>query len=108
MKVLFAYFSSESNEHSRSLMTFDKFVFKFGEEAVQHVSCRKVFEDAGIELIPAIIARGTRMALSLIHIFHFHFLIRQTAVAHRFIVWKILYLFNCRLDSITACLLYTS
>ena len=58
MKVLFAYFSSESNEHSRSLMTFDKFVFKFGEEAVQHVSCRKVFEDAGIELIPAIIARG--------------------------------------------------
>ena len=56
MKVLFAYFSSESNEHSRSLMTFDKFVFKFGEEAVQHVSCRKVFEDAGIELIPAIIA----------------------------------------------------
>ena len=48
MKVLFAYFSSESNEHSRSLMTFDKFVFKFGEEAVQHVSCRKVFEDAGI------------------------------------------------------------
>ncbi|MEG0526030.1 MAG: M81 family metallopeptidase [Longicatena sp.] len=58
MKVLFGYFSSESNEHSRSLMTFDKFVFKFGEEAIQHVSCRNVFEDAGIELIPSIIARG--------------------------------------------------
>ena len=35
MKVLVARFSSESNEHSRSLMSFDKFVFKFGEDCVE-------------------------------------------------------------------------
>ena len=32
MRVLVGQFSSESNEHSRSLMTFEKFLFRFGEE----------------------------------------------------------------------------
>lgn len=58
MKVLFGHFSSESNEHSRSRMTFDKFVFKYGEDALKHLYCRSIFEDAGIELIPSITAIG--------------------------------------------------
>ena len=58
MKVLVGHFSSESNEHSKSRMTFDKFVFKFGEDALQHLHCRSIFEEAGIELIPSICAIG--------------------------------------------------
>lgn len=58
MKVLVGKFSSESNEHSRSLMTFEKFVFKYGEEMIDSIFARKVFEDEGIELIPTISAIG--------------------------------------------------
>lgn len=58
MNVLFGHFSSESNEHSKSRMTFDKFVFKFGEDAVNSIFFKDIFDDAGIELIPSIIARG--------------------------------------------------
>ncbi len=58
MKVLVKKFSSESNEHSRSLMTFEKFVFKYGEEMIDSIFARKVFEDEGIELIPTISAIG--------------------------------------------------
>ena len=58
MKVLLGYFSSESNEHSHSLMTFEKFIFKFGEEMIDSMYVRDIFEDAGIELIPSICAKG--------------------------------------------------
>lgn len=58
MKVLVGKFSSESNEHSHSLMSFDKFIFKFGEDMVDAVFVRDVFEAAGIELIPSIAAIG--------------------------------------------------
>ena len=58
MKVLVARFSSESNEHSRSLMSFDKFVFKFGEDCVESMYTRDIFEGAGIEMIPSIAAIG--------------------------------------------------
>lgn len=58
MKVLVGHFSSESNEHSKSLMTFDKFLFKFGEDAIDALEVRDIFEDKGIELIPSIVARG--------------------------------------------------
>ena len=58
MKVLVARFSSESNEHSRSLMSFDKFVFKFGEDCVDSMYTRDIFEGAGIEMIPSIAAIG--------------------------------------------------
>lgn len=58
MKVLVARFSSESNEHSRSLMTFDKFIFKFGEEMIDTMNTRDIFESEGIELIPSIAAIG--------------------------------------------------
>ena len=58
MKVLMGKFSSESNEHSHSLMTFEKFVFKYGEECLDAMFARKVFEEEGIELIPTIAAIG--------------------------------------------------
>ena len=48
MKVLMGHFSSESNEHSKSLMTFDKFLFKFGDEAIDAMEVRDIFEDKGI------------------------------------------------------------
>ena len=44
MKVLLGYFSSESNEHSHSLMTFEKFIFKFGEEMIDSMYVRDIFE----------------------------------------------------------------
>lgn len=34
MKVLVGRFSSESNEHSRSLMSLDKFILKYGEDCM--------------------------------------------------------------------------
>lgn len=58
MRVLVGQFSSESNEHSRSLMTFEKFLFRFGEEMLDSIYCRDIFEDEGIELVPSISARG--------------------------------------------------
>lgn len=58
MKVMVGHFSSESNEHSVSKMTFDKFIFKFGEEALDALHVRDIFEDEEIELIPAIVAIG--------------------------------------------------
>ena len=58
MKVLMGKFSSESNEHSQSLMTFEKFVFKYGEECLDAMYARHIFEDEGIELIPTIAAIG--------------------------------------------------
>lgn len=58
MKVLVGLFSSESNEHSKSFMTFEKFVFRYGEDLIDHMHVRDLFEDAGIELIPSIFAYG--------------------------------------------------
>jgi len=58
MKVLVGHFSSESNEHSRSLMTYDKFVFRYGEDFVNNLKVRDIFEEEGIELIPSIGAYG--------------------------------------------------
>lgn len=58
MKVLVGQFSSESNEHSRSLMTFEKFIFRYGEEMLDSIYCRDIFEDEGIELVPSLTARG--------------------------------------------------
>ncbi len=58
MKVLVGKFSSESNEHSRSFMTFEKFIFKYGEEMIDSMFVRDIFEEQGIELIPTISAIG--------------------------------------------------
>lgn len=58
MKILMGKFSSESNEHSRSLMTFEKFIFRFGEDMLDSMYCRDIFEEEGFELIPSICAQG--------------------------------------------------
>lgn len=58
MKVLVGKFSSESNEHSRSKMTFDKFIFRYGDDVIDNIFARDVFEKEGIELIPSIAAIG--------------------------------------------------
>ena len=58
MKVLVGRFSSESNEHSRSLMSLDKFILKYGEDCIDSMYCRDIFEKNGIELIPSIGAIG--------------------------------------------------
>lgn len=58
MKVLTGGFSSESNEHSESLMSFDKFIFKFGSELIDSMHVKDLFETANIELVPSILARG--------------------------------------------------
>lgn len=58
MKVLIGGFSSESNEHSQSLMSFDKFIFKFGNELIDSMHVKDLFETANIDLVPSILARG--------------------------------------------------
>ena len=57
-KVLMGYFSSESNEHSQSLMSFNKFIFKFGNDMLDSMRVRDLFETANIDLVPSIFARG--------------------------------------------------
>ena len=42
MKVLVGRFSSESNEHSRSLMSLDKFILKYGEDCIDEIFLKKM------------------------------------------------------------------
>jgi len=58
MKVLIGGFSSESNEHSLSQMTFEKFIFKYGTELIDSMHVSDIFESAKVDLIPSILARG--------------------------------------------------
>ena len=58
MKVMVGHFTSESNEHASSRMSFDKFVFRYGEDMTEMMYSTDLFEKNGIELIPSIYARG--------------------------------------------------
>lgn len=58
MNVLIGGFSSESNEHSQSLMSFDKFIFKFGNELIDSMHVKDLFATANINLVPSLLARG--------------------------------------------------
>lgn len=58
MKVLIGLFSTESNSHSHSLMSFDKFIFRYGDDLIEHMHVKDIFDKAGIELIPSIYASG--------------------------------------------------
>lgn len=51
MKVLVGRFSSESNEHSRSLMSLDKFILKYGEDCIDSMYCRDIFEKGYVTTI---------------------------------------------------------
>ena len=58
MKVLVGAFSHESNDFCPHITTRDKFEFYEGEEAIEHLPVRDIFENAGIEIIPCIYARA--------------------------------------------------
>lgn len=58
MKVLVGHFNSESNEHSYQNMGFDNFIFKYGEESIDVMGVRDIFEKQKMELIPSIYANG--------------------------------------------------
>lgn len=58
MKVLVGHFNSESNEFSYQNMGFDNFVFKYGEDCIDTMQIRDIFEDKGIDLVSGIYANG--------------------------------------------------
>lgn len=58
MKVLVGHFNSESNEHSYQNLSFDNFIFKYGESSIDAMGVRDIFEDNNIDLIPSIYANG--------------------------------------------------
>lgn len=58
MKVLVGHFNSESNEHSYQKMGFDNFIFKYGEESIDAMGIRDIFENNDIDIIPSIFANG--------------------------------------------------
>lgn len=58
MKVLTGHFNSESNEFSHQNMGFDNFTFRYGNDSIDVMEVRDIFEDNDIELIPSIYANG--------------------------------------------------
>lgn len=56
MKVLIAAFAHESNDFCPHLTTREMFEFYEGEEVLRHLPVADIFEEAGIEMIPAIFA----------------------------------------------------
>ncbi len=58
MKVLMGYFSSESNAHVNAQMTYDEYIYKSGEDLLDSMRVRDIFEDAGITPIPSFMAVG--------------------------------------------------
>lgn len=58
MNVLIGHFNSESNEWSYQNMGFENFVFKYGEDCVNTMNVRDIFEDRGINVIPSVYANG--------------------------------------------------
>lgn len=58
MKILTGHFNSESNEFSYQTMGFDNFVFKYGEDSINAMEVRDIFEEEGMEILPSIYANG--------------------------------------------------
>src|SRR5699024_5793524 len=58
VKVLVGHFNSESNEFSYQNMDFDNFVFKYGEDAIDTMQIRDIFEEQDIELVSSLYANG--------------------------------------------------
>lgn len=58
MKVLMGYFSSESNAHVSRNMTYEDYIYKTGEELLDSMRVRDIFEDANITPIPSFMAVG--------------------------------------------------
>lgn len=58
MKVLFGYFFIECNAAVEKLCGIDGFTYKYGDELIDAMHTRDLFEDAGIEIIPSLYAIG--------------------------------------------------
>lgn len=58
MKVLVGYFSSESNEHVHTHMDFDEYRYRYGEDICKLMQIDDIFENAGIDVIPTLLASG--------------------------------------------------
>lgn len=56
MKVLVAHFTNEANENVPGLTEFDKMILSYGDECINRMHIREVFENEGIEIIPSLMA----------------------------------------------------
>lgn len=56
MKVFVGHFTAECNEHVSHVAGLDDFQISYGEECIDSLHVRDIFEDAGIEIIPSISA----------------------------------------------------
>ena len=58
MKVLIGHFTTEANAHIPMKNNLSHYELAFGEELIERMKVREVFEQAGIEIIPSIYAGG--------------------------------------------------
>lgn len=56
MKVFVAHFTSENNEHIEHTVNIDEFHLKYGEDCLDAIGVRDIFENSNIEMIPSIYA----------------------------------------------------
>lgn len=56
MKVFVAHMTSECNEHVRKDATLDDFLLLYGDECIDAMHVRDIFEGHGIEIVPSIFA----------------------------------------------------
>ena len=64
MKVLIGGFVAESNARVKKTCALQDFMMKTGEDVVDALYVRDLFEEAGIEVIPTIYADGRAGAAS--------------------------------------------
>lgn len=62
-KVLVAHFSAECNEHVSHQTDLGEFRLLYGEESINAMAVRDIFEEANIELIPSIYANTSPTAM---------------------------------------------
>ena len=58
MKVLIGHFTTEANAHIPMKNNLSNYELAFGDEVIERMKVRDVFEQAGIEIIPAVYAGG--------------------------------------------------
>ena len=58
MKVMIGALAHESNDFCRYLTTKEMFEYYEGDEVLEHLPVKDIFQDAGIEMIPSILAEA--------------------------------------------------
>ncbi|MCI5773259.1 MAG: M81 family metallopeptidase [Erysipelotrichaceae bacterium] len=58
MKVLVAHMSAECNEHINHTVGLDEFDIRYGDDCIEAMHIKEVFESHGIQIIPAIYANS--------------------------------------------------